>query len=86
MPNHRFSPRVEALTARLGSTVPFAEAAQVVDLAVGVRVSPTTLRRQTYAAGDAALVVEQAALDAALTTPTVHPAPPALLQLGSGSI
>lgn len=53
----------------------------MVDLAVGVRVSPTTLRRQTYAAGDAALVVEQAALDAALTTPTVHPAPPALLQL-----
>jgi hypothetical protein len=81
LPNHRFSPRVEALAARLGSTVPFADAAQVVDLAVGVQLSPATLRRQTYAAGAAALVVEQAALDTALTTPTVHPAPPALLQL-----
>jgi hypothetical protein len=80
VPNHRFSPRVEALTARLGSTVPFAAAARVVALAVGVRVRPTTRRRQTDAAGDAALVVEQAALGAALTTPSVHPAPPALLQ------
>jgi hypothetical protein len=81
LPNHRFSPRVEALAARLGSTVPFADAANVLDLAVGVHVSPTTLRRQTYAAGDAALVVERAALAEALTTPTVHPDPPALLQL-----
>ncbi len=81
LPNHRFSPRVEALAARLGSTVPFAEAGAVLALAVGVQVSATTLRRQTYAAGEAALTVEAAALQVALTTPAVHPAPPALLQL-----
>lgn len=72
---------MEALAARLGSTVPFAEAGAVLALAVGVQVSATTLRRQTYAAGAAALTVEDAALQVALTTPAVHPAPPALLQL-----
>jgi hypothetical protein len=81
LPNHRFSPRVEALAARLGSMVPFEEAGAVLALALGVQVSATTLRRQTYAAGEAALTVEAAALQAALTAPVVHPAPPALLQL-----
>ena len=50
-------------------------------LAVGVQLSATTLRRQTYAAGTAALAVEEVALQAALAMPVVHPAPPALLQL-----
>ncbi len=81
LPNHRFSPRVEALAARLGSAVPFAEAGAILALAVDVQVSTTTLRRQTYAAGEAALTVEDAALQVALATPAVHPAPPALLQL-----
>lgn len=61
--------------------MPFAEASELLALAVGVPLSPTTLRRQTYAAGEAALAVEQVALQAALATPTAHPAPPALLQL-----
>ena len=72
---------MEALAARLGSTVPFEEAGAVLALALGVQVSAATLRRQTYAAGEAALTVEDAALHVALATPVVHPAPPALLQV-----
>jgi hypothetical protein len=51
LPKHRFSPRVEALAARLGSTGPFEEAGAILAPAVDVHVGATTLRRQTYAAG-----------------------------------
>jgi hypothetical protein len=46
----------------LGSAVDFAEAAAVLELALGVRVSEATQRRRTYAAGAAALAVEEAEL------------------------
>lgn len=81
LPNHRFSPRVEALAARLGSTVDFAEATALLDLAVGVQLGATTVRRCTYAAGAAALAVEAEALVQAMQAPVRAAQPPAVLQV-----
>lgn len=81
LPNHRFSPQVEVLAARLGSTVDFAEATALLDLAVGVPMGATTLRRCTYAAGTAALAVEAAALAQVMQTPARAAQPPAVLQV-----
>jgi hypothetical protein len=72
---------VEALAARLGSTVDFAEAAALLELAVGVRMGVTTLRRCTYAAGVAALAVEAEALAQAMQAPARAARPPAVLQV-----
>ena len=60
LPNHRFTPRVEEVVARLGTSVPFAEAARLLHGVLGVRVSEATQRRLTYAAGVAAVAVEDA--------------------------
>ena len=81
LPNHRFTPRVEELLARLGSAVAFAEARDLLRLVLGVRVSEATLRQRTYAAGEAALAVEQAALARALAAPGTAAAPPDVAQL-----
>jgi hypothetical protein len=81
LPNHRFTPCVEELLARLGSAVPFAEARDLLRLVLGVRVSEATLRQRTYAAGEAALAVEQAALARALAAPGTAAAPPDVAQL-----
>lgn len=81
LPNHRFSPRVEELAARLGSAVPFAEAAELLLLAVGVRMGATTVRERTYAAGEAALAVEEVALAQAMRAPARAAQPPAVLQV-----
>ena len=62
-PYERFTPRVTEVLARLGATVPFGEAADLLELVLGVRVSEATERRQTYAAGEAALAVEAAELE-----------------------
>jgi hypothetical protein len=51
---------VAELLARLGSAVPFAEARDLLQLVLGVRVSEATLRQRTYSAGRAALAVEAA--------------------------
>ena len=76
LPNHRFTPRVEELLARLGGTVGFAEAAALLHLVLGVTVSEATVRQRTYAAGEALLAVEAAALDQALRAPTSAAVPP----------
>src|SRR5215211_8473482 len=81
LPRHRFTPRVEELLARLGPALDFAEAAAVLALALGVRVSEPTLRRRTYAAGAAALAVEEAELRRVEGEPPVAAAPPERLQL-----
>lgn len=81
LPNHRFTPRVEELLARLGSSVDFAEARDLLRLVLGVTVSEATLRQRTYSAGTAALVVEQAALARVLAVPSDAAAPPELLQV-----
>lgn len=60
LPNHRFTPRVEEVVARLGTSVPFAEAAALLRSVLGVHVSEATQRRLTYAAGGAAVAVEDA--------------------------
>lgn len=72
---------MEALAARLGSTVDFAEAADLLHLAVGVRLGATTVRHHTYAAGEAAVVVEAAALAEAMQAPARAAHPPAVLQV-----
>jgi hypothetical protein len=81
LPRHRFTPRVEELLARLGPAVDFAEAAAVVQLALGVRVSEATQRRRTYAAGAAALAVEAAELRRVEQELPVAAVPPPRLQL-----
>ena len=81
MPRHRFTPRVEELLARLGPALDFAEAAAVLTLALGVRVSEATQRRRTYAAGTAALAVEEAELRRVEEELPVAAAPPERLQL-----
>jgi hypothetical protein len=62
LPNQRFTPRVEEVLARVGASLPFAEAADLVHCMVGVQVSEATQRRLTYAAGSAAVAVEETAL------------------------
>ena len=62
LPNHRFTPRVEEVVARAGASLPFAEAADLLHCVVGVQVSEATQRRLTYAAGSAAVAVEETAL------------------------
>jgi hypothetical protein len=61
VPNHRFTPRVEEVVARAGASLPFAEAAALLHGVVGVQVSEATPRRLTYAAGSAAVAVEETA-------------------------
>jgi len=81
LPNHRFTPRVEELLARLGGTVDFAEAVDLLQVVLGLRVSEATLRQRTYAAGTAALAVEAAAQRQAEQAPAVVTTPPERLQL-----
>lgn len=81
LPNHRFPPRGEELLARLGSTVDVVEAAALLRVVLGLRVSEATLRQRTYAAGDAVLAVEMAAQQQALQGPTTVADPPARLHL-----
>jgi hypothetical protein len=60
VPNERFTPRVAEVLARLGALVDFGQAAAVVAGVTGVQASEATVRRQTYAAGEAALAVDAA--------------------------
>jgi hypothetical protein len=76
LPNHRFTPRVEEVAARVGATVPFAEAAALLRSVLGVQVSEATQRRLTYAAGAAAVAVEEreiAHLEQELPAASVQP-------------
>jgi hypothetical protein len=79
-PYERYTPRVAEVVARLGTSLPFAEAAGLVDKVLGVTVSETTERRQTYAAGAAALAVEVAELERVERDLPVAAAPPERLQ------
>lgn len=81
LPNHRVTPRVEELLARLGSTVTFAEAVELLQVVLGLRVSEATLRQRTYSAGIAALAVEAAAQQQAVQAPARVADPPERLQL-----
>jgi hypothetical protein len=56
----RYSPRVLGWLARLGATVPFAEAAALLAELTGIRVSAATVRRQTEALGATALALAEA--------------------------
>jgi hypothetical protein len=81
LPNHRFTPRVEEILARLGTALAFAEAADVLHLALGVSVSVATARRCTYAAGAAAVAVEEAARQRVERALPPAPVSPERLQL-----
>lgn len=83
LPNHRFTPRVEGVVARLGQALPFAEAAAIVAQTLGVVVSEATTRRTTYAAGTAAVAVEERALRQVERTLPRAAIPPARRQLSS---
>ncbi len=72
---------MEELLARLGSTVDFAEAVELLQVVLGLRVSEATLRQRTYAAGTAALAVEAAARQQVERHPPAVANPPERLQL-----
>lgn len=79
-PFERYTPRVAEVVARLGTSLPFAEAAGLLAKVVGVTLSETTLRRQTYAAGVAALAVEAAEVEQVERELPVAATPPERLQ------
>ncbi len=56
----RYSPRVLGWLARLGATVPFAEAAALLAELTGIRVSAATVRRQTEALGATVVTLAEA--------------------------
>ena len=72
LPNRPFSPRLAEAIVRVGTLLPFRQAADLLAALRGVRVDEATVRRLTYAAGHAAL---------ALPVPHAAPQPPACLQL-----
>ncbi len=61
--------------------MPFAEAAELLELALGLRVSPATERRHSYAAGEAALAVEEGDLARVERDLPVAETPPERLQI-----
>lgn len=81
LPNHRFTPRVEEILTRLGASLPFAEAAAVLEMVLGVAVSEATERRRTYAAGQAALAVEETELQRVERELPVAETPPERVQI-----
>lgn len=79
-PYERYTPRVAEVVARLGTSLPFAEAAGLLNKVLGVTLSETTERRQTYAAGAAALAVEAAEVERVERDLPVAATPPERLQ------
>ena len=72
LPGH-LTPKLHEGLVRLGTWMPFAQAADLFAAFTDVRVSPTTARRQTQAAGAAALRLETAEADHIQQT---YPPPP----------
>ncbi len=68
------------MLTRLDATLPFGEAAGLLEQVLGVELSETTARRQTFAAGEAALAVEAAELERVERELPVAEAPPDWLQ------
>jgi hypothetical protein len=56
----RYSPQVLSWLARLGATLPFVQAAALLQELTGIRVSAATLRRQTEALGATAVALGEA--------------------------
>ena len=73
LPGH-LTPTLHEGFVRLGAWMPFAQAADLFAAFTEVRVSPATVRRQTQAAGAAALALETAEADHIQRT---YPPPPA---------
>ncbi len=59
----RYSPKVLGWLVRLGATLPFAQAAELLEDLTGLRVSPATVRRQTEAVGATALALAEAEVE-----------------------
>jgi hypothetical protein len=79
----QLSPRRQESAVRLGTWMPFAQAAEALRLFTGVQVSEPTVRRVTEAAGAAYVVVQTAAVESLEQTLPPAPAGPRL-QLLSG--
>src|SRR5579859_3115171 len=62
LPAQRRTPRLEELLARFGTCHDFALAADQFTFVTGVPLSEATARRRTYAAGTAALALEEGEL------------------------
>lgn len=78
LPGH-LTPRLHEGLVRLGTWMPFAQAADLFATFTEVRVSPATVRRQTQAAGAAALSLETAEADYIQRTYPPSPVSPARL-------
>jgi hypothetical protein len=59
----RYSPQVLSWLARLGATVPFAQATALLRELTGIQVSAATLRRHTEAVGATAVALAEEAVD-----------------------
>ena len=59
----RYSPRVLSWLARLGATLPFAQAAALLEELTGIHVSTATVRRQTEAVGATAVALADAEVE-----------------------
>ena len=79
-PFERYTPRVAEVMARLGATLPFGEATDLLEKVCGVHLNEATERRQTYAAGAAALAVEAMELEQVERELPVAASPPDRVQ------
>ncbi len=83
----RFSPQVLSWLARLGATLPFAQAADLLQELTGIRVSAATLRRQTEALGASAVALVEAEVERLeQDTPPPPPGPEQLVLGADGAM
>ncbi len=75
----RLTPQLHEGLARLATWMPFAQAAELLAMFTGVRLSPSTVRRQTEAAGAVAVALETAETERILRAYPPPPAGPAQL-------
>ncbi len=86
LPGH-LTPKLHEGLVQLGTWMPFAQAADLLAAFTAVRVSPATVRRQTQAAGAAALALETAEADRIQRTyPSPPPSPARLVMSADGAM
>lgn len=80
-PQTPFTPGLIESAARLGASLPFAQAAAILTHFTGVRMDPDTIRRWTEAAGQAAAALTDGAVATLYATYPDSPPGPAIQQL-----
>ncbi len=86
LPGH-LTPQLHEGLVRLATWMPFAQAAELLAMFTGVRLSPATVRRQTEAAGAVAVALETAEVDRLLCEyPASPPGPSRLVFSADGAM